>query len=192
MLSTGAWPGATCGHLPPSRRRKRNPAPTPCPLTRPRPITATRPPVPSQRRSTGRVDPVHAAAYKQFGDWIRACYGAPVATGALPAGATSFTLTLPGGTAGTVIDRVRMEEDQSTGQMIYSYTVEVLAAGAADWAPFSSGVSIGAKRIDIAPGGPVAATALRFSITADWGPSPGVVLSAFMPDGCKVPAGDAE
>lgn len=26
---------------------------------------------------TGQVDPVHAAAYQAFGDWIRGCYGTP-------------------------------------------------------------------------------------------------------------------
>eukprot|EP01051_Picozoa_sp_SAG22_P000042 SAG22_NODE_1_length_62449_cov_158.689270_42_plen_66_part_00 len=39
----------------------------------------------------GTVDPVHAAAYKGFGDWVRSCYGAPVGTGALDAaGQTTF------------------------------------------------------------------------------------------------------
>ena len=129
---------------------------------------------------------MHAAAYKAFGDWIRSCYGSPVAAGSLPPGATSFTVTLPGGSAGSVIDRVRMEEDQTRGQLIYSYAVDAMHAGSSEWAPFSSGVSIGAKRIDITPGGPVAATALRFSITADWGQTPGVTLAAFSPAGCQV------
>ena len=135
---------------------------------------------------TGNVDPTHAAAYKQFGDWIRACYGSPVATGSLPAGATSFTLALPGGAGGSVVDRVALSEDQTSGQLIISYTVEALPAGGSAWVPFSGGVSVGSKRIDVAAGGPVAATALRFSITADWGQSPGVTMAAFAPDGCKV------
>lgn len=96
-------------------------------------------------------------------------------------------MTLPGGSAGTAIDRVRLREDQSAGQLIYSYAVEALLAGGSDWQPFSSGVSIGSNRIDIA-GAPITATQLRFSITADWGQSPGVTLEAFAPDACVVPA----
>ncbi len=132
---------------------------------------------------TGEVDPLHAAAYAAFGGWIRSCYGTPVAAGALPAGATTFVLAL--GAGGASIDRVRMKEDQSNGQLIYSYTVEAQVGGA--WQAFSSGVSIGATRIDIAAAA-VAATALRFSVTAGWAVPTGLSLEAFSPEPCALSA----
>ena len=64
---------------------------------------------------TGGIDPKHAAAYAQFGSWIRSCYGSPVAHGALAAGQTSFEVdTL----SSQSIDRVLLEEDQTSGQRI--------------------------------------------------------------------------
>ena len=129
---------------------------------------------------TGNVDPVHAAGYAAFGAWIRACYGTPVATGALAPGATSFSLALP---AGAVVDRIQLEEDQSAGQTIISYVVEALVAGA--YVPFSAGVTIGAKRIDVAAAAS-GATALRVSITAAYGTPTGLTASAFAPAGCAI------
>jgi len=125
---------------------------------------------------TGGVDPKHAFAYKQFGDWIRSCYGSPVAHGSLPKGWTSFELSF----SSTVIDRVRMEEDQSAGQLIIDYTVEAMVNGA--WVPFSSGTTVGAKRIDIAA--TVTATGLRFSVTSGFGKPTGLSLFAFEPGPC--------
>jgi hypothetical protein len=42
---------------------------------------------------TGGVAPNHAVAYAQFGNWIRSCYGSPVASGALVPGDTTVTVT---------------------------------------------------------------------------------------------------
>lgn len=133
---------------------------------------------------TGEVDPLHAAAYAGFGAWIRSCYGSPVASGALPAGATSFVLPLGSGGAAVTVDRVRMQEDQTAGQLIYSYTVEAQVGGA--WQAFSSGVSVGASRIDL--GEAVAATALRFSVTAGWATPTGLNFAAFAPGPCALGA----
>jgi len=131
---------------------------------------------------TGEVDPLHAAAYASFGAWIRSCYGSPVASGALPSGATSFVLSL--GATPVTVDRVRMKEDQTAGQLIYSYTVEAQVGGA--WQAFSSGVSIGASRIDLATA--VTATALRFSVTSGWGTPTGLDFAAFGPAPCSLSA----
>ena len=121
---------------------------------------------------------MHRVAYAQFGAWIRSCYGAPVAQGALPAGATSFVLTFAGP---LTVDRVAMEEDQSLGQLIVSYTVEAQVGGV--WQPFSSGVTVGSKRIDIAAAA-VSTTALRFSVTEGFGVPTALKLSAFAPGPC--------
>ena len=131
---------------------------------------------------TGEVDPLHAAAYAGFGNWIRSCYGdaSRVASGFLTPGLTSFVLPL--GASPVTVDRVRMREDQTKGQLIFSYTVEAQVGGA--WQAFSSGVSIGASRIDLAAA--VSATALRFSVTAGWGTPTGLELSAFGPAPCAL------
>jgi alpha-L-fucosidase len=129
---------------------------------------------------TGEVDPVHALAYKSFGDWIRSCYGAPVAVGGLLYGETSLTISLPPG--GSLIDRVMLQEDQTRGQFIVSYVVQVHAGGS--WQPFSSGVSVGQKRIDI--GTPVLAAAVRVSVTEAWATPTGLVAAAFSPQACNL------
>ena len=115
---------------------------------------------------------------------MRSCYSTPLASGSLSAGATSVTLKLP---AGKMVDRVRLEEDQSKGQLVVAYTVEAQQAAAAggggSWVPFSAGVTIGAKRIDIAQA-PVSASALRFTVTSGFGKPTGVKMFAFSPEGC--------
>ena len=129
---------------------------------------------------TGEVAPDHAALYARFGSWIASCYGGtPVADGFLPAGAASAVIALPPGAS---VDRVVLMEDQTAGQFTIAYTVEAQVAGA--WAPFSSGVTIGSKRIDVA-GAPVAAAALRFTVTAAFAPGhAGVRVDALSGDGC--------
>ena len=134
---------------------------------------------------TGNVDPVHAAGYAAFGAWIRACYGAPLAQGALPAGATQFTLALPGG---ATFDRVALEEDQTAGQNIISYTVEAQVGGA--WQSFSGGVTVGVKRIDVGPAAVAGATAVRFTATAGYAAPTGLKLSVFAPTGCAIPGAE--
>jgi hypothetical protein len=128
-----------------------------------------------------------ASRYKGFGDWVRSCYSTPLASGSLSAGATSVTLKIP---AGKTVDRVRLEEDQSKGQMVVAYTVEAQqdpaaggGGGGGSWVPFSAGVTIGAKRIDIAQA-PVSASALRFTVTSGFGKPTGVKMFAFSPEGC--------
>lgn len=134
---------------------------------------------------TGGIDPVHAAAYAAFGSWIRACYGPSnrVAMGSLPAGSSSFVLQLAAG--GSTIDRVQMEEDQTEGQLIVAFTVEYLDAATGKYAAFSNGVTVGAKRIDVAAA-PVTATALRFTVTSAFGTPTGLKLSALGPTACVV------
>lgn len=128
---------------------------------------------------TGGIAPKHAKAYLMFGNWIRSCYGKPVAEGSLPTGKTSFVLSLPSG-AGE-IDRIRMEEDQAAGQRIMEYKVEAMVNGA--WQPFTSGVSVGAKRIDVAASA-VEATSLRFTVVSGFDFPTGLKLFAFTPGPC--------
>ena len=130
---------------------------------------------------TGRVAPSHAAAYAAFGAWIQRCYGTPVARATMPAGATSVTLTL--GPTPVSVDRVMMEENQVAGQLIVTYEVEALSSGG-QWQRFTSGTSVGSKRIDVA-GAAVATTSLRFSVTSGYAvPTAGFNFSAFAPGPC--------
>ena len=130
---------------------------------------------------TGNVAPTHVAAYAAFGAWIAGCYKkAPLASASLAAGAASVTLPLP---AGAQPDRVVLREDQTGGQFVITYTVEVQAGGGA-WAPFSAGTTIGSNRIDVAAA-PVAATALRLTIVSAFSPGhAGVHIDVLDGAGC--------
>jgi hypothetical protein len=145
---------------------------------------------------TGNVDPAHAALYKAFGDWRRACYGSPIATTTLEPGAASVVLSLGGGAGGALMDRVVLQEAVAVGtygQCVANYSLEVQLPGG-QWLPF--GVSgahlIGNKRIELnaatpgATGPPINATAVRFNVTAEWCES-NVNVSAFSPVACVPP-----
>ena len=134
---------------------------------------------------TGGIAPTHAAAFRQFGSWIRSCYGEPVATGALAAGRTSMELQLPA--EGPVVDRVRMEEDQHAGQRIVDYVVEA-RAGNDGWQRISSGTTVGATRIDLLYGTVTAGSTLRFSVVTGFGKPRGLTLAAFAPGPCALEA----
>lgn len=107
-----------------------------------------------------------------------------MAVGGLPFGETSFVIALP---AGGSVDRVLLQEDQSRGQLIISYVVEANVGGA--WQPFSAGVTVGQKRIDVAAA-PVAASALRVSVTEAFDTPTGLTASVFAPGPCAT--GDFE
>lgn len=114
----------------------------------------------------------HAAGYAALGGWIRGCYGAPVASAVLPAGATVLDLVLSGGAA----DRVRMVEDQRLGQIVRSYTVTVETAGRPGHVTVvASGTSIGAGKIDLFG---ARITAARLRLTVDAAPT-GLLFEAF-------------
>eukprot|EP00051_Salpingoeca_urceolata_P033457 m.20744 g.20744 ORF g.20744 m.20744 type:complete len:460 (+) comp6257_c0_seq1:125-1504(+) len=90
------------------------------------------------------VAPIHMTQYQALGDWIRACYNTPISS-ASAHGTTTVSVKLPA--ERQTIDRVRLQEDQSQGQLVHKYTVDALVGG--KWRPFSSGTSIGAGKIDL-------------------------------------------
>lgn len=121
---------------------------------------------------------------KELGDWIRGCYGDPIAsTTRRSPSSDPLTLELSGGppTNTTVyFDRIMIQEDLSLGQRIRSYKVEYRLWSSNNWVSFSSGTSVGNKRIDVAAaqvpiqlGG---GAALRLVITGDVAPA---VISNF-------------
>jgi len=109
--------------------------------------------------TTGNVHPSHAAAYKALGDWVRTCYGTPVAGTAGSGGV--FNLTMPGGSA--AVDRVIIGEDQTYGQRIREFTVDALGPDG-KWTVLSTGSSVGHKRIAIAKAA-VTASVVRLTVT---------------------------
>ena len=105
---------------------------------------------------SGLIPAEYAARYKQLGDFVRSCYGTPVAHGATRIdakyGIYSMAFDYP-----TAIDRIVLMEDQTNGQVIreyYVYAKVVDATGAMGTleVPFmiiSNGTSVGHKKIDI-------------------------------------------
>jgi hypothetical protein len=148
---------------------------------------------------TGNVAPDHAALYKAFGDWRRACYDTPLASAQLPIGASTVTLQLaPSGSAGVPFDRVVLQEALSGGQCVSNYSLEVqLGGGGGTWTAFGQTGAhlIGNKRIELGGSGPgvlgptLNATAVRFNVTATFwassgGCQPDVTVSAYAPGPC--------
>ena len=77
----------------------------------------------------GLVEDTHAVVYKQLGDWVRACYGSPLASTSGSA-VTTYDLTLH---PGDVVDRVQLREDTVSGQRVRNYTVAVSNSTAPVW-----------------------------------------------------------
>lgn len=133
---------------------------------------------------TGQLAPAHVARYAEFGAWIRACYGSPIASVTPAVGATSAELSL--GAAPVAVDRVMLREDLAFGQLVYGFSVD-FDAGDGVWRPFSAGLSIGNKRIDVLAA-PVNATRLRASFPGALGPTHVLTFSAFAPAPCALPS----
>ena len=148
---------------------------------------------------TGNVAPAHAALYEAFGNWRRACYGTPLASAPLPAGAMTLTLQLASADGpGVAFDRAVLQEALPGGQCVAGYSLEVQVAGSpGQWAAFGQTGArlIGNKRIELGGSGPgvqgpaLNATAVRFNVTATFwagsgGCEPDVLVSAFAPGPC--------
>eukprot|EP01006_Ploeotia_vitrea_P002455 TRINITY_DN107596_c0_g1_i1.p1 TRINITY_DN107596_c0_g1~~TRINITY_DN107596_c0_g1_i1.p1 ORF type:complete len:454 (+),score=28.95 TRINITY_DN107596_c0_g1_i1:29-1390(+) len=105
---------------------------------------------------TGNVHPTHAKQYKALGDWIRECYGKPLASTSGHADALVLHLNTP-----TLVDRFMIQENQAHGQRIREYKVEYSVDGKA-WHSLGSGSSVGNKRIQLVP--PTKVVAVQLSI----------------------------
>lgn len=117
---------------------------------------------------TGLIPPAYATRYKELGDFIRSCYG----TSAVP----SKRLILDDSnihvqlfdSAPVTVDRSVIQEDQTKGQVIRAYTVDIQLANApntTEWMTVANGTSVGNKKIDIWQGGPQLVSAVRLTIT---------------------------
>ena len=73
----------------------------------------------------GLVEDTHAKVYRQLGDWVRGCYGTPLATAsgfgkADRGGGTMYSISVK---AGDVFDRFQMIEDTRHGQRVRNWTI---------------------------------------------------------------------
>ena len=143
---------------------------------------------------SGRIDPTHAARYKEFGDWISACYSDPLGQSMDFVNSTVVEVIMPGASSGgTFVDRVMLMEDLRYGQRVLSYKVETLHAVGNDgqiawpgkWVHFSNGTAIGHKHIDIVPQAIGVDKHSRFRLTVTASAAvPVIRLLVFKPYGC--------
>eukprot|EP01052_Picozoa_sp_SAG31_P019218 SAG31_NODE_1392_length_8533_cov_3.382974_3_plen_191_part_00 len=78
---------------------------------------------------TGQIPKEHVERYTEFGDWIRACYGAENMlvrreNVSVRAG-SSLVISLPGSARAASFDRVWLMEDLRYGQRIAGFTLEL-------------------------------------------------------------------
>eukprot|EP00038_Savillea_parva_P024194 m.43322 g.43322 ORF g.43322 m.43322 type:complete len:467 (+) comp6390_c0_seq1:26-1426(+) len=130
---------------------------------------------------TGNIDPTHAVRYKEFGDWIRSCYGTPVASAPWTMTST-LELDVPA-TAGP-IDRVTVQEDLSRGQRIMAFSVEVQVTGSTAWQPFATGSAVGNKRIALASSAVSHVAKFRLTVSDGVQLPANVTLAAFASAPC--------
>ena len=97
--------------------------------------------------SSGLIPETAQNIYKQFGDWIRSCFGSPVAK--TSGSGYNLTLNLP---KPTMITKVSVGEDQTDGEMVTKFTITAQTSDKGKQPVVSDGQSIGNKFIaDIQP-----------------------------------------
>jgi alpha-L-fucosidase len=104
---------------------------------------------------SGRIPAADAARAREFGDALRARFGAPVAVAA----GHGRKLTLELGTP-TRVDHLVLQEEITEGERVREYRLEARVGG--EWRVVGEGSAIGQKRIH--PVGPVVAEALRLDV----------------------------
>jgi alpha-L-fucosidase len=117
---------------------------------------------------TGLIPMAHASRYKELGDFIRSCYGTSVKpTKHLTFDDSNIYIQLFDSSPVTV-DRSVIQEDQTHGQVIRAYTVDIRLANSTDpnqWITVANGTSVGNKKIDIWQVGPQLVSAVLLNIT---------------------------
>jgi len=117
---------------------------------------------------TGVIPVAYANRYKELGDFIRSCYGnSSSPTKRLTFDDSNIHIQLFD-SAPVTVDRSVIQENQTRGQVIRAYTVDVQLANATEadqWITVAQGTSVGNKKIDIWQAGPQSITAVRLNIT---------------------------
>jgi hypothetical protein len=71
---------------------------------------------------TGLVPDDQVEALRQLGAWIQRCWSPEAAIASTSGSGSTLTLTVP---AGVVVDRLVLREDQTNGQAVAAYNVQV-------------------------------------------------------------------
>ena len=117
---------------------------------------------------TGLIPPAYARRYKELGDFIRSCYGTSLLPTERFTSDNALVYIQLFDPSPVTVDRTVIQEDQTQGQVIRAYTIDVILVNATennDWLTVAQGTSIGNKKIDIWQGGPQLVRAIRLSIT---------------------------
>lgn len=93
--------------------------------------------------SSGLIPDAARDIYKSFGDWIRSCFGTPVAK--TSGSGYSFTLHLDKSTTG--ITKVSVSEDQADGEMVTQFNITAMGSDGVIHPIVNNGQSIGNKYI---------------------------------------------
>lgn len=115
---------------------------------------------------TGLIPSEYALRYKELGDFIRSCYGTSVEPVFRNSSADGRIHILVFDSPVT-IDRSVVQEDQTLGQVIRAYTIDVLLADSSNkngWENVAGGTSIGNKKIDLWKAGLQMVSAVRLNI----------------------------
>jgi alpha-L-fucosidase len=117
---------------------------------------------------TGLIPPAYARRYKELGDFIRSCYGTAIEPTQRLTFHHSSLHILRFDSAPVTVDRSLIQEDQTNGQVIRAYTIDVQPANttnSTEWVKVAQGTSVGNKKIDVWLSGAQLVTAVRLNIT---------------------------
>jgi hypothetical protein len=117
---------------------------------------------------TGLMPPAYARRYKQLGDFIRSCYGNSVLPNERLIFDNSLVYIQLFDSSPVTVDRSVIQEDQTQGQVIRAYTIDVQLVDSVEnnkWIIVAQGTSIGNKKIDVWAAGPQLVNAVRLTIT---------------------------
>lgn len=114
--------------------------------------------------NTGSIPSDQMQVLQSFGDYVRQCHLPNSSIASTNGTGASIKLTFPE----TTINRIILQEDLRYGEIVMSYTVEILPSGGYDPQPIpvASGLSIGHKRIQYFDNGPIPASAVIVTATS--------------------------
>jgi len=116
----------------------------------------------------GLIPSTHARRYKELGDFIRSCYSNSVQPTFRNSSADSLVHIQVFTSSPVSVDRSVIQEDQTRGQVIRAYIIDVQLAGSTDeneWTEVASGTSVGNKKIDLWKKGLQLVSVVRLTIT---------------------------
>jgi len=130
----------------------------------------------------GSLPADQAAAAQTLGQFVRGCYGAPIANTS-GSGADSYTLAVPTGAA--AIDRIVVAEDQSYGQLIRAFSLSAQLTNGTVVSLFN-GTSVGNKYTHIlATGLPLASVTVSVTKLAALSPKGSPFIRNFSVHSCN-------